>query len=103
MNRILIIITTESSLKNAEKIAKLLIEKKVAACVSLKEITSTYFWDGEIESTNEIEINIKSTIENRESIIKILRAALSYDLPQIIFNEFNSELDYFNWIKRNVI
>tara|TARA_Y100001978_G_C23493945_1_gene337672 strand:- start:162 stop:473 length:312 start_codon:yes stop_codon:yes gene_type:complete len=103
MNKILIIITTETGRKNAEKISKLLLEKRVAACISLKEISSTYIWEGKIEKSNEIEITIKSTIENRKSIIKILKAKLSYELPQIIFNEIDSDLAYYNWIKRNVI
>ena len=103
MNRILLIITTETERKNAEKISNVLLEKRVAACISLKEISSTYFWGGNIETCNEIEISIKSTIENREQIISILKANLSNEVPQIIFKEIDSDLDYFNWIKRSVI
>tara|TARA_B100000945_G_C20347318_1_gene580419 strand:+ start:821 stop:1132 length:312 start_codon:yes stop_codon:yes gene_type:complete len=102
MNPILIIITTESNIDYADKISKLLIKKKIAACVSLKEINSKYFWEGEVESTNEIEITIKSIPEKRELLIEILKSELSYELPQIIFNEYNSELEYFNWIRRKV-
>tara|TARA_Y100000589_G_C26778770_1_gene476877 strand:+ start:297 stop:608 length:312 start_codon:yes stop_codon:yes gene_type:complete len=103
MNKILLVITTEIERKNAEKISKFLLEKRVAACISLKDISSTYFWGGNIETSNEIEITIKSTIDNREQIINILKAKLSNELPQIIFKEIDSELAYFNWIKRSVI
>ena len=103
MNKILLIITTEIERKNAEKISKLLLEKRVAACISLKDISSTYFWEGNIETCNEIEISIKSTIDKREQIINILKAKLSNDIPQIIFKEIHSELAYFNWIKKSVI
>ena len=103
MNKILLVITTEIERRNAEKISKFLLEKRVAACISLKDISSTYFWGGNIETSNEIEITIKSTIDNREQIINILKAKLSNELPQIIFKEIDSELAYFNWIKGSVI
>ena len=102
MNPILIIITTEPQKGKAKEISKLLIENKLAACISFKDISSIYFWDNEIHSSNEIELSIKSTIENRDLIIKILKDESSYELPQIIFKEFNSDKDYFNWIKSNV-
>ena len=89
MNRILLIITTETERKNAEKISNVLLEKRVAACISLKEISSTYLWGGNIEKCNEIEISIKSTIDKREQIINILKAKLSNDIPQIIFKEID--------------
>ena len=102
MKKILVIITTEPKRSNAEKISKLLIEKKLAACISLKEISSSYFWEGNIETSNEIEITIKSTLENREVLINTLKNKLSNEVPQIVFKEYDSELDYFNWIKVNV-
>ena len=102
MKKILVIITTEPKRSNAEEISKLLIEKKLAACISLKEISSSYFWEGNIETSNEIEITIKSTLENREVLINTLKNKLSNEVPQIVFKEYDSELDYFNWIKVNV-
>ena len=42
-------ITTESSKANALRMAKLLIQNKLAACVSIKQIFSTYKYDDEIE------------------------------------------------------
>tara|TARA_B100000609_G_C17012168_1_gene329229 strand:- start:335 stop:652 length:318 start_codon:yes stop_codon:yes gene_type:complete len=102
MKKILVIITTEPKRSNAEKISKLLIEKKLAACISLKEISSSYFWEGNIETSNEIEITIKSTLEKREVLINTLKNKLSNEVPQIVFKEYDSELDYFNWIKVNV-
>ena len=102
IKKILIIIATEPNRSNAEKISKLLLEKRLAACISFKEITSTYFWEGNIETSNEIEITIKSTIENKETLINTLKNKLSNKLPQIVLNEYSSELEYFNWIKFNV-
>ena len=45
----LVLITTESSKGNALRMAKLLIQKKLAACVSIKQIFSIYMWDDDIE------------------------------------------------------
>jgi len=53
-------ITTESSKTNALRIAKLLLQNKLAACVSIKQIFSIYEWDDDIEETKEFEITIIS-------------------------------------------
>ena len=55
-------ITTESSNANALRMAKLLIQNKFAACVSIKQIFSTYKWDDDIEETKEFEITIKLSL-----------------------------------------
>ena len=48
MREIILLITTESDEKKAIDIAKLLIERNLAACVSLKNIISFYKWENEI-------------------------------------------------------
>ena len=53
-------ITTESNKTNALRVAKLLIQNKLAACVSINQIFSIYEWDDVIEETEEFEITIKS-------------------------------------------
>ena len=51
--KVLVIVTTESSKANALRMAKLLIQNKLAACVSIKQIFSIYKWDDDIEENKE--------------------------------------------------
>ena len=99
---VLIVITTESSEKDALRLAKLLIQKKLAACVSLKQIFSIYEWDDDIEETKEFEITIKSKPEFKDYLIEFLNKNSSYDVPQIIYNKYYSEMKYYDWINKNI-
>ena len=101
MTEILLLITTESNSEIAKNVAKLLIQKKLAACVSLKEIYSIYEWEGEIEETKEVEITIKSKPEFKNNLIVFLQKMTSYDVPQIIYKKFNSEKKYLNWLNKS--
>ena len=100
MKQVLILITTENNKKVAKKIAKLLIKKKLAACVSLKDIYSIYEWQGKIEEVKEVEITIKSKPELKNNLISFLQKMTSYDVPQIIYKNFNTEKKYINWVKK---
>ncbi|WP_263969691.1 divalent cation tolerance protein CutA [Prochlorococcus marinus] len=96
-------ISTELNKKSAKKIAKLLIKKKLAACVSLKDINSIYEWEGKVVEVNEVEITIKSKLELKNDLIVFLRKMLSYDLPQIVYKKFKSEKNYMNWINKSCL
>ena len=98
MNEVLIIVTTEVYEKNAKNIAKLLIKKKLAACVSIKPMDSIYKWEDNIEETKEFEITIKSKPELKEDLIEVLKKITSNNLPQILYKKFNSESKYYDWL-----
>ena len=102
MNKVLLVITTENNKKAAKKIAKVLLKKKLAACISLKDIHSIYEWEGKIEEVNEIEITIKSKPELKKALLVCLQKMTSYDVPQIIYKKFNSEKKYMNWIYKSM-
>ena len=102
MGKVLLVITTESNRKLAKGIAKFLIKKKLAACVSLKDIYSIYKWNGKIEKAKEVEIIIKSKPELKAYLKDLLQEMISYDTPQIIYKLFNSEKKYLNWISKSV-
>ena len=93
-------ITTESSKSNALRVAKLLIQKKLAACVSIKQIFSIYEWEDFIEETKEFEITIKSKPEFKDDLIDFLHKISSYDLPQIIYKKYYSEMEYYYWLNK---
>ena len=99
---ILVIITTESSKKNALRMAKLLIQNKLAACVSIKQIFSIYEWDDDIEETKEFEITIKSKPEFRDNLIDFLYKISRYDVHQIIYKKYESEIKYYDWIDKSI-
>ena len=102
MNQILLLITTESNKKKAKEIAKLLLIKKLAACVSLKNIYSIYEWEGKIEEVVEVEITIKSKPKLKNALIDFLQRNTSYDIPQIIYKKFKSEKKYKNWLNNTI-
>ena len=102
MNKVLLLITTEYNKKAARRIAKLLLKKKLAACVSLKDVHSIYEWEGKIQEVKEVEIFIKSKPELKKALIVYLKKMLSYDIPQIIYKKFNSEKKYINWLKKYI-
>ena len=95
-------ITTESSNANAWRMAKLLIQNKLAACVSIKQIFSIYKWDDDIEETKEFEITIKSKPEFKDNLIDFLYKISTYDVPQIIYKKYESEIKYYDWIDKSI-
>ena len=95
-------ITTESSKGNALRMAKLLIQNKLAACVSIKQIFSIYMWDDDIEETKEFEITIKSRIEFKDRLIDFVNKNSTYDVPQIIYKKYQAEMKYYNWLKKTI-
>ena len=99
---ILVFITTESSKTNAVRMAKLLIKEKIAACVSIKQIFSVYEWDDDIQETKEFEITIKSKLEFKDCLIDFVNKNSTYDVPQIIYKTFNSDIKYFDWLNKNI-
>ena len=99
---ILVLITTESNEKNALRAAKLLIQKKLAACVSIKQIFSIYEWDDDIDETKEFEITIKSKPEFKDNLIDFLNKISTYDVPQIIYKKYYSEMKYYDWLNKTI-
>ena len=95
-------ITTESSKTNALRMAKLLIENKLAACVSIKQIFSIYNWDDDIQEAKEFEIIIKGKPEFKDYLIEFISKISTYDVPQIIYKKYYSEMKYYDWINKNI-
>jgi len=95
-------ITTESSNANALRMAKLLIQNKLAACVSIRQIFSIYEWDDDIEETKEFEITIKSKLELQDYLIEFLNKNSTYDVPQIIYKKYHPDMKYYDCLNKTI-
>lgn len=86
--------------ENADKMAHLLVERQLAACVNiLPNLTSVYAWHGNIETAQEILLIIKTSAEIYESLEALIRAHHPYELPEIIAIPVEKGLpEYINWI-----
>ncbi len=98
----IIVLSTCASQQEAEKIAKLLVESRLAACVNiLPGIRSVYHWQGKIQDEAEILLLIKSRRPLFEQLQKTLASVHSYEVPEIIAIPIvEGALSYLQWLSR---
>ena len=102
--KIVLIQTTCGTKEEARKIAKVLIEEKLAACIQMFEIESFYNWNNEFCCDNETLLNIKTRKDNFEKIKSRILELHSYDLPEIIQLDItNASEEYLKFIGENTI
>jgi len=96
-----LIISTAASQEEASRIARALVEEKLAACVNIVgPIQSVYRWQGKIDSAQEFLMLIKTTSETSGAAITRIRELHSYDLPEAIkINIDGGSSDYLKWIR----
>ena len=82
---VVIIYSTIDDVKQAQKIANILVEEKLVACVNIiPNIISIYRWKGKIENDDECIIIAKTTDSNVKKVIQRIKTLHTYELPDII-------------------
>ena len=97
----LLVVTSLPDRESAEKLAALLIERRLAACVNiLAPCASVYRWQGEIQRDEEHPLLIK-TVQNRYAELEAsICANHPYELPEIIAVPIADGLPaYLQWVE----
>ena len=100
----IVVFSTCGSDEEARKVARGLVEKRLAACVNVTPgIRSIYRWQGAIEEDSEHLLVIKS----RRDLFGRLRAELeslhSYDVPEVVaLPVVDGSEAYLGWIDREL-
>lgn len=99
-----IALTTVASLEEGRRLARLLIERRVAACVNLiPNLTSVYRWQGAVEESAEVLLLMKTAAEMLPTLESAVRELHSYELPEFIALPVESgSRPYLDWISRSV-
>ncbi len=97
-NNLALVITTESNYKNARDLANYILKMKLSKCVSLKNVDSIYWWEGCLEEAKEVELTIKTKLENLDQLILALRNKHTYKIPQIICLKASSSKEFNQWL-----
>ena len=98
------VITTTGTKQDASKVARALIEARLAACVQVVgPVTSRYWWNDEIEEAEEWLCLIKTTASLFERLEEAIRAAHPYDVPEILATPVVAgSADYLAWLREEV-
>ncbi|MBN9697412.1 MAG: divalent-cation tolerance protein CutA [Zoogloea sp.] len=97
---ILLVLTNLPDADSAGRVARLLIEQRLAACVNvLAPCTSVYRWQGALETASELPLLIKTTRAAYPALQATLREAHPYELPEIVAIPVQEGLpDYLAWV-----
>lgn len=91
--------TTTDSAGEAEQLAALAVERRLAACVQVSEVRSYYWWQGETHSDPEFLLTLKTTSGAVPAIKELLGSQHSYDEPELIVQPIVDGSDtYLEWI-----
>ena len=93
--------TTAPSKEEAGRIAKLLVERRLAACVQVAgPVESHYRWKGNLERSTEWLCLIKTTRMNYPAVEAAIRASHPYEVPEIVACPIESaSASYLAWLR----
>ena len=84
----------------ATEFARSLVESRLAACVSLVDVTSVYRWEGAIEQDPEVLLVAKTTAERVAGLERALDERHPYDVPECVtLDPAHVEAKYLAWMR----
>jgi periplasmic divalent cation tolerance protein len=97
---VLLVFCTTPDSQEADRIAHVLIHKKLAACCNiLPKTKSIYWWQGNIKSEEETLILIKTLKRKYEQLEKEIKMVHSYSVPEIIATPITHlSQAYLDWV-----
>jgi periplasmic divalent cation tolerance protein len=99
-----LVLTTTASLEEARKIARALVEGRLAACVNIiPKIESVYRWEGKVEEAQEYLLLVKTTAESFPAVREAIQQLHSYEVPECIALSIEGGSQaYLQWIDASV-
>jgi periplasmic divalent cation tolerance protein len=97
----LVVLVTCGSRKEAQRLARAIVDARLAACVNLitAPVESVYRWKRRVERAKEFLLLIKTTRRQFEELRREIERRHSYDTPEIIALPIDAgSRDYLDWI-----
>ncbi|HTS38772.1 MAG TPA: divalent-cation tolerance protein CutA [Candidatus Solibacter sp.] len=99
-----IVLSTAGSEEEARRIARHLVENRLAACVNIvPRIESVYRWKDKVESGAEWLLLIKTSAGRFAEVQAAIRTLHSYELPEcVVVNVEDGSAEYLAWLGESV-
>ncbi len=84
-SRVVLVLSTIGDEEAAARIARELVERRLAACVNIVPgVRSIYRWQGRVEDERELLLIVKSTHDRRAELVEAIGRLHPYDVPEIV-------------------
>ena len=95
-----IVLVTAPSSDEATRLARTLVEERLAACVNvLPGLTSVYRWEGSIEEADESLMIVKTSEERVQTLERRIVELHPYDVPEVVTLDVASgHAPYLAWV-----
>jgi periplasmic divalent cation tolerance protein len=100
----IVVFSTCANEKDAERLARTLVEQRLAACVNVvPRVRSFYHWKGALESAGECLLLIKSSRDRFDALRAALEKAHSYEVPEVLaLAVVDGAPNYLHWLSENL-
>jgi periplasmic divalent cation tolerance protein len=100
---ILSLTTTVASKEDAERLARALLDRRLAACVQLDHgVQSHYRWKGEACADLEVRLTIKSLPAKLAALQDFMAEQHPYEVPQLLWQAMGASPAYAEWVRQEV-
>lgn len=102
---VMIVLSSAPDLLLAKRIAHILVEEGLAACVNLgAACLSMYMWKGKLEGTEEIPITMKTTRTRLRELSERLAQLHPYEVPEmLVMSVSGGSSEYLDWVRRQTM
>jgi periplasmic divalent cation tolerance protein len=99
-----VVLSTVGKLEDAERIARALVERGLAACVNVvPAVTSIYRWKGKLEQDEERLLVIKTGAERYPALREALVALHPYEVPEVLaLPVADGHPPYLEWLDASI-
>lgn len=102
-NNLAIIYTTLENTHKAKELAAKAVEYKYAACVNLiPQGYAIYSWNDEIVQNQECLLIFKTTIENKEKLMKWLNKNHQYEVPCLLATTLSASQNFYDYVQNYI-
>jgi len=100
----IVIVSTYPDKKSISKVAHVVVEKKLAACVNYTKINSIYSWKGKIEDVEEFLALFKTTTKSKQKLKEAIAKSHPYDVPEIVELKMDdTNVPYMKWLEESTL
>ena len=103
LDKVLVLVTCASE-EEARRLARSLVERRLAACASLCGPTRSWFsWKGQLEECAEVGLTLKTRVDRLEELEQAIRELHSYETPEIVVVPIvGGSRDYLDWMDHSL-